>query len=378
MGVLKALSHNNIPPLHSSLQLVFNRHTVNMSNSTYTVNMTENFIEAENTTDKQSFTFVPAIFFILLSLSWLLDERPRKSQMNSNCCLSRFRTYLPLLGVYMVTVSSISIILTMMSISDMLSSYTMITIYATFSVGGLLNIILFYVKTFASVLPKNTVSLATALCFLVELILLQNSDRCLLVTILSCLTLAVLRLLNNSTILNLGLMVMTMTQGSWIIHIMLMDIHKDDKMVYLYYSWHILALFVFNLALNVILNYCYKSQAQAAPQDQENSNKNLTNTVKKTINTFGELNMDIIANEKTLVEQSKSREDLEIINVLNSIDKMVNEPQTSSSSVSTEELTDSEKSSFKERISPLEEFNTLFRNADCVRKSIKLKESDIV
>ena len=91
--------------------------------------------------------------------------------------------------------------------------------------------------------------------------------------------------------------------------------------------------------------------------------------------------MDILSSEKIKADQ-KSREDIEIINVLNSIDKMVNQPSASVSSekAESEATTESDitQSSHKERISPLEEFNTLFRNADCVRKSIKLKESHIV
>ena len=102
---------------------------------------------------------------------------------------------------------------------------------------------------------------------------------------------------------------------------------------------------------------------------------NLTKTVQKTLNTFNELKVDIIASENIKADQ-KSKEDIEIMNVLNSIDKMVNQPSVSEKEES--EVTESDQSSHKERISPLEEFNTLFRHADCVRKSIKLKESHIV
>ena len=219
------------------------------------------------------------------------------------------------------------------------------------------------------------------LAYLIEMLLIHFtstiSESSFKFSVLCCLVLSLMKLLTNSTILNLGLMMMTMTQGSWLIHLTLLD--DQTQMIYLYYSWHLLAVFVVCIILTVGLNFCYKRKSEKSPEEELETKKNLTDTVKKTINTFGELNMDIIANEKKSVEQ-KSKEDLEIINVLNSIDKMVNEQQTSSSSssTSTEELTESEKSSFKERISPLEEFNTLFRNADCVRKSIKLKESDIV
>ena len=99
-----------------------------------------------------------------------------------------------------------------------------------------------------------------------------------------------------------------------------------------------------------------------------------TDTVKKTILTFDELNVDILQKEKLnlVTEQPKSREDLEIMNVLNSIDKMV------SNQGRAENCKDNEEKPLKERISPLEEFNALFRNVEGVRKSIKLKDSGIV
>ena len=105
-------------------------------------------------------------------------------------------------------------------------------------------------------------------------------------------------------------------------------------------------------------------------EETEKKKPNLTETVKKTIKTFDELNVDILQREKSLVEPLNCKEDLEIMKVLNSIDRMVtDQAQNYEGSADTK---------VKERISPLEEFNALFRNVDGVRKSIKLKESGIV
>ena len=142
-------------------------------------------------------------------------------------------------------------------------------------------------------------------------------------------------------------------------------------MTNLYFSWHILAVFIITTALNIISNiiankfFSYKKEVS----EEYHQKPNLTETVKKTIKTFDELNVDILHNEKILVEPSNCKEDLEIMKVLNSIDRMV-----------TDQAQNYEggADNTKERISPLEEFNALFRNVDGVRKSIKLKESGIV
>ena len=105
-------------------------------------------------------------------------------------------------------------------------------------------------------------------------------------------------------------------------------------------------------------------------EEPQKKKPNLTETVKKTIKTFDELNVDILQKEKILAEPSNCKEDLEIMKVLNSIDRMVTDQ-----ALNNEGATDNK---VKERISPLEEFNALFRNVDGVRKSIKLKESGIV
>ena len=110
--------------------------------------------------DKET-AIVPALFFILISFSWMIEENIRKKSsqktIKPSCWVTKVSKYLPLMGVYMVTVSSISIIFTSFIISGTskhVSSYAMITIYAAFSICGLINIIQFYVKTLSAVLPR--------------------------------------------------------------------------------------------------------------------------------------------------------------------------------------------------------------------------------
>ena len=218
-------------------------------------------------------------------------------------------------------------------------------------------------------------SLVLALAYLVEVVLLADlaSSPWLGVTMLSCLAVSML----GGGCSNLALPCLTMVQGSWLLHSAQLSTLSP-----LHYSWHLTGVFIANIAITAAIRFVMirvrpaGSNSSAGEQNMKQKHTNLTKTVGKTIDTLGEVKLDIISVEKVPVDH-KSREDIEIMNVLHSIDKMVNEPQKC---VEKEEetITDSEKSSFKERISPLEEFNTLFKHADCVRKSIKLKESHIV
>ena len=221
-----------------------------------------------------------------------------------------------------------------------------------------------------------------SLAYLVEVVLLADpaSSPWLGVTMLGCLALSSLQLVAGagySHPCSLGLASLTMVQGSWLLHSA-----QVSTLSPLHYSWHLTGVFIANITITAAIRFVMirvrptGSNSSAGEQNMKQKHTNLTKTVGKTIDTLGEVKLDIISVDKVPVNH-KSREDIEIMNVLHSIDKMVNEPQKC---VEKEEetITDSEKSSFKERISPLEEFNTLFKHADCVRKSIKLKESHIV
>ena len=65
----------------------------------------------------------------------------------------------------------------------------------------------------------------------------------------------------------------------------------------------------------------------------------------------------------------------EIDNVLTSIDRLVNDGLTNPSDEKDE--IDKKQLIISERLSPLEQFNTLYRHVSGARASIKLKESDM-
>ena len=84
--------------------------------------------------------------------------------------------------------------------------------------------------------------------------------------------------------------------------------------------------------------------------------------------------------------KQKNGEKQKIINVLENIDNMVKEQANKETDYLSCNVIDLSAQNDKigintnncERLSPLEEFNTLHRHASGVRASIKLKESDIV
>ena len=125
------------------------------------LNMTDiKYTSTDDRSDGQT-AIVPGIFFILISISWMIEDNLKKRSTQSNIkpsWVTKVRKYLPVMGVYMVTVSSMSIIMTSVIISSnsehVSMSYAMITIYAAFSICGLINIVQFYVKTLSAVLPR--------------------------------------------------------------------------------------------------------------------------------------------------------------------------------------------------------------------------------
>ena len=151
---------------------------------------------------------------------------------------------------------------------------------------------------------------------------------------------------------------MTMTQGSWLIHLTLLD--DQTQMIYLYYSWHLLAVFLINIILCSVLHVVTKSEnlLKSVPKDNNKSAVTANNPTGLTV-TIRDAGRDS-------VEQCSDDDE-----------------SSSGSSVPTQLLSmvdseTSEKSVEGERVSPLEEFNTLHRHTEGVRKSIKLKESSIV
>ena len=107
--------------------------------------------------DREPFERGPSLtfgaFFLLISVTWLLEEPLRRRPAPGG------GQRLPVLGLYQVTVTSLAIILTSVTTSagpeDRLTpSYSLVTLYAAFSIPGLINILCFYCKTLSTILPR--------------------------------------------------------------------------------------------------------------------------------------------------------------------------------------------------------------------------------
>ena len=106
--------------------------------------------------DREPFERGPSLtfgaFWLLISVTWVLED-PLRRRPGLGC------SRLPVLGLYQVTVTSLAIILTSVTTSagaeDRLTpSYSLVTLYAAFSIPGLINILCFYCKTLSTILPR--------------------------------------------------------------------------------------------------------------------------------------------------------------------------------------------------------------------------------
>ena len=186
---------------------------------------------------------------------------------------------------------------------------------------------------------------------------------CLLLAIWGCMVSSVMRILSGTTITTLSLMMFTQVQGTWLIHSVF--INCSEKMTYLYFSWHILTVFVVILLISVIT----QQTRTDIKEHLEPKHTNQTPTVATISDGISDAYRGL-----TVLEQDKHVKHIYKSEHLTD-DKIV-DLNSSFESLPTQIL--SMKSDGCERMSPLEEFNTLHRNKEGVRKSIKIKESSIV
>ena len=331
-------------------------------------------------------SIITAIFFLLLSLAWYLEQDGRKGSGKNTkgwSYLKSLQNYLPIFGLYLVTVSSICIILSTFNLTgDSRRDFTTITLLAAFSLCGLLNITLFYLKTVALMFPRNISGLGVVLCFLLELSLLQR-DHCLLSIIVSCLVVSVLKMVHTTTILTFSLVIFTMVQGTWLLHSSLLP--PSNSMTNIYFSWHLLAVFIITTTLNIIFHLL--SRRDRTTRTPASTSTRLTTASSLDMSTPSPVTIDnptgltVKINHEALARNKLNKSDDNLskdsgskVAVSTNSDS---EDNTSFASVPTQ-LVSVVDSDHCERVSPLEEFNTLHRHCEGVRKSIKLKESSIV
>ena len=333
----------------------------------------------------QASSLIMSVFFLLLSPAWLLEADSRRGQSSASggsSYVRRLHCQLPVFGLYLVTVASTSTLLSTLHLTGHTArDLTNITILAAFSLCGLLHMTLFYLTSLTLLSHRHLSQLGSVLCFLLELFLLET-DHHLLSIILCCLVVCVLRLVHTTTILTFSLVLFTMVQGTWLLHSSFLP--SSDSMTNLYFSWHILAVFVLTTALNIMFHLLSRQEKKSQTPSTSSrvttaSSLNISTPSPVTINNPTGLTVKINHDALARTKLNKSEDNLskESASKVAASTISDSEDNTSFASVPTQlvSVVDSEHC---ERVSPLEEFNTLHRHCEGVRKSIKLKESSIV
>ena len=170
-----------------------------------------------------------------------------------------------------------------------------------------------------------------------------------------------------------SLAMLTMIQGTWLIHSAYLTC--SEKMSYLYFSWHVLAVASIIIGVNVIM------QLQAGTQVKKHM---VARHTPVDIVTYRHNALDssltIPKQKKNYAQDKVLGNSIENLNIDKIVDTKAaasdSELNSSFESVPTQVL--SMNSDRCERMSPLEEFNTLHRHTEGVRRSIKVKDSSIV
>jgi len=341
------------------------------------------------------------LFFIALSLSWLAtklnrrkgSQRERDTGPVKPSKLTKFLVSLPCCGISKLILTGICIIVTVVISTQnkdeqepdaRLDCLVFVTIYISFALSGLVDIFIFYSST-SSLLPKQCDGLILTLCFLIETLLVYftEQDHCLLSIIVCCLVVSVLKMVHTTTILTFSLVIFTMVQGTWLLHSSFLP--TSHSMTNIYFSWHLLAVFIITTTLNIIFHLLSRQERSSrSPQSTSTrmttaSSLDITTPCPVTINNptglTVKINHDAIARNK--LNKSDDNLSKDSGSKAAASTNSDSEDNTSFASVPTQ-LASVVDSDHCERVSPLEEFNTLHRHCEGVRKSIKLKESSIV
>jgi len=356
-------------------------------------------------------TTLPGIFFSLLAFSWFLQyslarrRSPLPSPLlsPSSSCTSRLSSSLPWAGLASLLLAGLAIILTVLLPSSSSSTFSAqqeelhqaavlqrVTMYLAFALPGILATVAFYTSLS---LPRHLPLLSTALAFLLQTALLSSSSPLLLLIVLCSLLLSLARLLlssSPSSSSSLLLCLLLQTQGSWLLHTSLSP--PPPSMAATYLSWHILAIFTTYILLLITIQSCQKatekpsnpSSSSSAPSSSTGSTSGAAASSSTTLSSYSPapLPPPRPGRESELFYEQEVNDTkiAKIRCVLATIDHMM-EGERSSLDTSADTLSEeveTEVREERERVSPLEEWNTLHRCVRENRASIKLKESSIV
>ena len=128
-----------------------------------------------------------------------------ESTKASSSTVLKMVNYLPFRGLYLVLLTSISILSTVILV-DTYSQHIidMVTLYVGFAIVGLLDIIIFYVDK--NLFPKHIDSLGIVVAFVVEYLVFSSDcksipvNTCFVMGIIGCLCSSAMRIFSSSSI----------------------------------------------------------------------------------------------------------------------------------------------------------------------------------
>ena len=189
------------------------------------------------------------------------------------------------------------------------------------------------------------------------------------VTMLSCLAVSML----GGGCSNLALPCLTMVQGSWLFHSAQLSTLSP-----LHYSWHLTGVFIANITITAAIRHLTsrsgkETPAPSTPSTSTTTTSSIPRSVTSTTSTSSSPSNPTGLVVELQRDSSSSVGSVESGLDTSSLDRRGLDTSSLDRGLDTTSLEPEER-----RVSPLEEFNTLHRHTEGVRRSIKLKESSIV
>jgi len=220
--------------------------------------------------------FVPAAFFLLLSLRWgcILLARWKKYASDQQLELARLpptpdvcawtgccNRPVPWEGLVKIVLSTACIATTLVLMFDM-SNLMIITMYGFFLISGVIDLLVFFCGYL--VLPEGIQSLILSFCFIVEALTFYslssessvNLHIHLLALILACSLTSLLELVYEARLIKYCRCFFTLLQSSWLLqtgYLVGTDNFTDFEWASIYFTWHLGLGFLLTILILVFI-----------------------------------------------------------------------------------------------------------------------------
>jgi len=230
--------------------------------------------------NKTATYFVPAVFFLILSMRWsyLLITRWRKNASDQQLHMTGLPPTpdvahwsgcrpLPWEGISKIVMSTMATGATLLLSFD-LSSLKIITLYGFFAISGLVDLLIFSFGYL--VLPEGIQSLILSFCFVVESFVFYSLSsattvhlhRLLILLLSASAVTSILELVYEARLIKYCRCLFTLIQSSWLFHIGMLADSTDSinaEWAAIYLSWHIGLAFLITLVILALMSSCVKT-----------------------------------------------------------------------------------------------------------------------